>query len=57
MVSCELITGLIWAPLVGVYLPPSMLEHLPDLEEDLKQSQEPIILADRNVDLEKARIL
>ena len=32
VVSCEIITGLNRTPLVGAYLTPSMLEHLPDLD-------------------------
>ena len=32
VVSCELITGITRTPLAGTYLPPSTLDHLPDLE-------------------------
>ena len=55
MVSCELVNGLAWTPLVGAYLPPSTMEHLPDQEEDLKHFRDPIVLRDLNVDLNKAR--
>ena len=34
-----------------------MLEHLPDLEEDIKCFKDPIVLGDLNVDLKKTRIL
>ena len=57
MVSCKLVTRLIRTPLVGAYLPPSTLEHLPDLEEALKRFKDPIVLGGLNVDLNKARIL
>ena len=31
VVICELVTRLTWTSLVGAYLPPPKLEHLPDL--------------------------
>ena len=34
MVSCVLVAGNQLMPLIRAYLPPSTLEHLPDLEED-----------------------
>ena len=55
MVRCKLVARLIRTPLVGVYLPPSMLEHLPDLEEALKHFKVPIVLGEINVDLNEAR--
>ena len=57
VVSCEIVTGLTQTPLVGTYLPPLALEHLPDLEEALQRFRDPILLGDLNVDLDKARIL
>lgn len=41
-------------PLVGVYLPPSTLGHLPGLEEALTRfwDQEPVVLGDVNVDIQ-----
>ena len=36
VVSCEVISGGKWNPLIVVYLPTSTLEHLLDLEEALK---------------------
>ena len=55
MVNCEIITGLTRTPLVGVYLPPSTLEHLPDLEEAIQRFRCPIFLGGLNVDLDEAR--
>ena len=57
VVSCYLVTGLIRTPLIGAYLPPSTLEHIPDLEEALKRFKDPIILWDLNMDLNEARSL
>ena len=57
MVICELVNGLVLTPLLGAYLPPSNIKHLPDLEEALKRFKKPIVLGDLNVDLEEARIL
>ena len=54
MVSCELVTGLTLNLLVSVYVPPSMLEYLPNLEKALKRFKEPIFLGNLNVDLDKA---
>ena len=31
VVSYKIVIGLTWTPLIGAYLPPSTLEHLPDL--------------------------
>ena len=36
VVSCEIFTGHTRTPIVGAYLPPSTLEHLPDLYEALQ---------------------
>ena len=35
VVSCEVITDGKRTPIIGAYLPPSTLDHLPDLEEAL----------------------
>ena len=53
MVSCEVVAGSKRTPLTGAYLPPSRLEHLPDLEEALTrfQYQYPIMLGDLNVNI------
>ena len=37
MVSCEIVSGGQRTPLIGVYLPPSTLDHITDLEEALKR--------------------
>ena len=55
MVICEIVTGLTRNPLVVTYLPLSMLEHLPNLEEALKRFRDPIFLGDLNMDLNGAR--
>ena len=55
VVSCKLVTGIIRTPLVCAYLPPPILEHLPDLEEALKRFKYPIFLGYLNVDLDKTR--
>ena len=57
MVSYEIVNGLTLIPLVGAYLPPSMMEHLPDLEEALECFREPILRRDLNVDLDESRSL
>ena len=49
VVICELVTGLTRTLLVGVYIPPSTLKHLPDLEEALKHFKDPIVFGDLNV--------
>ena len=53
MVSCEIVTGLTQTPLVGSYLPPSTLEHLPNLEEALQSFRDPIVLGGFNVKINK----
>ena len=57
VVRCKIVTGLTQTPPVSVYLPPSTLEHLPDLQEDLHHFGYPIFIGELNVDLEKARSL
>ena len=57
IVSCKIATGITQNPLVGAYLPLSMLEHLTDLEEALQHFRDPVVLGDLNMDLDEARIL
>ena len=53
VVNCEVVTVNKWNPLLGAYLPPSTLEHLPDLEEVLTRfwDQYPIVLGELNADI------
>ena len=55
MVSCKIVTGLTCTPIIRSYLPPSMLEHMPDLEEALQRFKDPVVFGVFNVDLDKAR--
>ena len=57
VISCKIVIGPTWTPIFGAYLPPSMLEHLPDFEEVLQRfkGRYPIILGDLNVDLDNTR--
>ena len=48
VVGCKIVTRLTQTPLVGAYLPPSTLEHLPNLEEALRRSRDPIVYRDLN---------
>ena len=57
VVSCEIVTGITWILLVRAYLPPSMLEHLPKLEEAIQYFKDPIFLGYLNMDLDEARSL
>ena len=59
VVSCEIVTGPTQTPLVGAYLPPLTLEHLPEVKEELQRfkGRYIIVLGYLNVDLEDARIL
>ena len=54
MVSCEIITGRICTPLVGAYLPPSMLNHLIYIKDALCRFQvlDAIVLGDLSIDLD-----
>ena len=36
VVSCKTVTRHTWTPVIGAYLPPSMIDHLPDFEENLQ---------------------
>ena len=56
VVCCEIVNGLTRTPLVGAYISPSMLEHLPDLEEALQSFRYSIVPRELSVDLDKARI-
>ena len=59
VVRFETVIGHTRTPLVGTYLPPSTVEHLPDFEEDLQKFKGlyPIALGYFNVELDNARIL
>ena len=57
MVSCKIVVRLTWTPLVGAYLPPLTLEHLPDLEEALQHFRDPIFPGGVKLDLNKTRSL
>ena len=35
VVSCEIVTGIQWTPLIRAYLPPSNMDRLPYLEKAL----------------------
>ena len=52
LVICKIVTGTTRTPLVGVCLPLSKMEHLPDLEEDLQNFSYPIVLKELNMDLD-----
>ena len=51
MVRYKIVTVLTWTLLVGAYLPPPMLEHMPDLEEDLQSFRDHSVLGDLNLEL------
>ena len=57
LVSYKIVTGPTQTPLVGMYLPLSTLEHLPDVKEALQRfrGQYPIVRGNLNVDLDNAR--
>ena len=57
MLSCDIVTGLTHTPLIRVYLTPSTMEHLPDLEEALQRFRGTISIGGLNVELDKARSL
>ena len=56
MVSCKIVTGPTRTQLVGAYLPPLTLKHLPDVEDILHwfKGWDPIVLGDLNVDIDGA---
>ena len=53
MVICEVVADGKRTPLIGSYLTPSTLDHLPDLEEALARFryQDPIVLGDLNANI------
>ena len=53
MVSCGVV-GVKQTPLIGTYLHPSTLEHIPYLEEYLTRfrDQDPILLGDPNINIQ-----
>ena len=55
VVSCKIVTRLARTPLVKLYLQPSMLEHLPNLDEALQCFRDPIVMFYLNADTNKAR--
>ena len=57
VVSCEIVSGNQLTPLIGSYLPPSTLDHLPHLEEALNPfpDRDPIILGGLNADIIRLR--
>ena len=57
VVSYEVVSTGKRTPLVGSYAPPSTLEHLPDIEEDLSRFryQYPIVLGDLNTYIGQAQ--
>ena len=56
VVRCKIVTKHTRTPLLRVYLTPSALEHLPEIEEAIHQfeGRDPIFLVDLNVDLDNA---
>ena len=57
--SCEVVTDRKLTPLIGAYLPPSTLNHLPDLEEGPTRfrDQDTILLGDLNAGIVQAHNL
>ena len=57
MVICEVVAGDQKTTFIGAYLPPSTLDHLPDLEEDLNcfPGRDTIVLGGMNVDIDCLR--
>ena len=57
MVSCNIFSGNQRTPIVGIYLPPSTLDHLPDLEEALNcfPVRYPVVLGYLNADIGRLR--
>ena len=54
VVICEVVTGRKRSPLISIYLPPSTLDHLPNLEEALTcfRYQDSIVLGDLNTKIQ-----
>ena len=59
LVSFKVIRGMYWTPIIVAYLPPSTLDHLPDIDESFEcfRVQDPILMEDLNEDLDEARNL
>ena len=57
VVICDFVAGYQRTPLIGVYLPPSTLDHLPDLNEALNRfpGRDPVILGYLNTDISLLR--
>ena len=57
VVSCEDVRGTSRTPNIGSYLPPTTMDHLPDLDESLEsfRVQDPILKGYLNVDLDEAQ--
>ena len=57
VVSCNIISGNHIMPLIGVYLTPSTLDHLPYLEESLNcfLVRDPVVLGDLNTNIGQLR--
>ena len=53
VVSCKVIVGYQWTPLIGTYLTQSTLDHLPDLEKVLNRflGRDPVVLEYLNSDI------
>ena len=53
VVSCDVVRGSPRTPLIGAYLSPTMLTHLPDIEKALEhfRCQYLILMGDLNVEL------
>ena len=59
VVSCNIFAGHTRTPLIGAYLPPLTMEHLPYFEEALQifKGMDPIVLGYFNVDLDDTQSL
>ena len=55
IVSCEVFRGTSRTPIIGAYLPPTTLSHLPNLEEFLERFrvQDPILMEYINMELDE----
>ena len=57
VVICKLVDGEQRMPLIGAYLSPSTLDHIPGLEESLNRflGRDPIFLGDLNANIGRLR--
>ena len=57
MVNCKVVRCTYRTPIIGEYLPPTMLAHLLDLEESLERFwyQYPMLMVNINVDLDESQ--